>query len=103
MFPTRKPRMREDMTWTETFNCDICGKQKSNINHWWLIWTEPYSPHPAAPTRNLLKIYPWENMAAHDATVKHLCGQACLQKFVDRWLNTEIVTSNPHAVTAAHH
>jgi hypothetical protein len=29
-------------------------------------------------------------MLAHDATAKHLCGQACLQKLVDRWLNAEM-------------
>ena len=78
------------VTWTETFNCDICGKQKGSTDHWWLAWTEPYSPHPQAPERHLFKIYPWENMLAHDATVKHLCGQACLQKLVDRWLNAEL-------------
>ena len=38
----------------------------------------------------MLKIYPWENMLAHDSTAKHLCGQACLQKLVDRWLNAEL-------------
>jgi hypothetical protein len=40
----------------------------------------------------MLKIYPWENMSAHDSTAKHLCGQACLQKLVDRWMNTEMAT-----------
>ena len=78
------------VTWTETFNCDICGKQKGSVDHWWLAWTEPYSPHREAPERQLFKIYPWENMMAHDATIKHLCGQACLQKLVDRWLNAEM-------------
>jgi hypothetical protein len=78
------------VTWTETFNCDICGKQKGSTDHWWLAWIELYSPHPEAPERHLFKIYPWENMLAHDATAKHLCGQACLQKLVDRWLNSEM-------------
>src|SRR4029077_6391216 len=75
----RRPKGSEvaGVTWTETFNCDICGKQKGSVDHWWLAWTELYSPHPEAPERHLLKIYPWENMMAHDATVKHLCGQAC--------------------------
>ena len=22
------------VTWTETFNCDICGKQKGSVDHW---------------------------------------------------------------------
>jgi len=82
----------EGVTWTETFNCDICGKQKGSVDHWWLAWSEPYRPHQEAPERPMLKIYPWENMSAHDSTAKHLCGQACLQKLVDRWMNTEMAT-----------
>jgi hypothetical protein len=85
------------LSWTETFNCDICGKQKGSTDHWWLAWSEPFSPHPDAPERNMLKIYPWENMLAHDASAKHLCGQACLQKLVDRWLNTEMNTTHGSA------
>jgi hypothetical protein len=76
------------VTWTETFNCDVCGK------HWWLVWTDPYRPHEEAIERQMLKIYPWENMSAHDANAKHLCGQACLQKLVERWLNTESASTS---------
>ena len=43
-----------------------------------------------AAERQMLKIYPWENMLAHDSTAKHFCGQACLRKPVDRWLNAEL-------------
>ena len=73
--PVRKSKSKEEVdgvTWTETFNCDICGKQKGSVDHWWLAWSELYSPHPEAPERHLFKIYPWENLTAHDGTVKHL-------------------------------
>ena len=90
--------MRGDMTWTETFNCDICGKQKGTVDHWWLAWSEPFVPHAEAPERHMLKVYPWENMLAHDANARHLCGQACLQKLVDRWMNGEMGIS--HAAAA---
>ena len=80
------------VSWTETFNCDICGKQKGSVDHWWLAWIDNYKPHEAATQRQMLKIFPWENMLAHDATAKHLCGQACLQKLVDRWMNS-VMTS----------
>ena len=90
--------MRGDMTWTETFNCDICGKQKGTVDHWWLAWSEPFLPHAEAPERPMLKVYPWENMLAHDADARHLCGQACLQKLVDRWMNGEMGAS--HAAAA---
>ena len=86
------------VTWTETFNCDICGKQKGNVDHWWLAWSEPYSPHDQAPRHQMLKIYPWENMTAHDANTKHLCGQACLQKLVDRWMNAEMASGGGNSL-----
>lgn len=50
-------------------------------------------PYPDAPERPTLKIYPWENMSAHDADVKHLCGQACIQTMVARWMNTTMNTA----------
>src|SRR5262249_4590277 len=86
--------------WGETFYCCNCWQQKRTVDHWWLAWSEPYSPHPDAPERHMFKIYPWENMLAHDSMAKHLCGQACLQKLVDRWLNVEMGTSHaaaPHS------
>jgi hypothetical protein len=89
------------LTWTETFNCDVCGKQKGTVDHWWLAWSEPYSPHAEAPERHMFKIYPWENMLAHDSLAKHLCGQACLQKLVDRWLNVELGASHGAAAHPA--
>lgn len=79
------------MTWTETFHCEICGKQKGSVDHWWLAWNESYRPpYPDAVELPILKVYPWENMSAHDADVKHLCGQACLQTLVARWMNRTI-------------
>jgi glutathionylspermidine synthase len=44
----------------------------------------------------MFKVYPWENMLAHDAQAKHLCGQACLQKLLDRWLNAEMTDEIRH-------
>lgn len=86
------------MAWTETFECDICGKQKGSVNHWWLAWTEAYRPNAEAAERQMLKIYAWENMSAHDARAKHLCGQACLQKLVDRWMTIEMSPGGIHSV-----
>jgi hypothetical protein len=87
------------MTWTETFHCEICGKQKGSVDHWWLVWTDKYRPpYEDANERPILKIYPWETMSAHDADVKHLCGQACLQTLVARWMNTTM--SSGHSIAA---
>jgi hypothetical protein len=40
-------------------------------------------------------------MLAHDASTKHLCGQACLQKLVDRWLNAEMGVGHSTGAHAA--
>jgi hypothetical protein len=87
------------MTWTETFHCEICGKQKGSVDHWWLVWADKYRPpYQDATEHPILKIYPWETMSAHDADVKHLCGQACLQTLVARWMNATM--SSGHSMTA---
>lgn len=91
------------VTWTETFNCDICGKPKGSVDHWWLAWNEACQPHREAKERHMLKIYPWDNMMAHDANAKHLCGQACLQKFVDRWMNSEMSHIHSNVIGIAQH
>ena len=66
----------------------------------WTEWTEwTHRPHQEAPERQMLKIFTWENMLAHDANAKHLCGQACLQKLVDRWMNAEM----PHSGASGAH
>jgi glutathionylspermidine synthase len=77
----------------------MCGKQKGTVDHWWLAWIEKYQPHNDAASRQLFKIYPWENMMAHDASAKHLCGQACLHKYMDRWIDESMhpATAHPHA------
>lgn len=92
------------MTWTETFHCEICGKQKGSVDHWWLAWTDRYkAPYEGSPERPMLKIYPWENMCAHDADVKHLCGQACLQTLVARWMNATMSVAHQPATSGAAH
>jgi hypothetical protein len=39
-----------------------------------------------------------ESKNPEDVLAKHLCGQACLQKLVDRWLNVEL--GNTHAAAS---
>jgi hypothetical protein len=76
------------MAWTETFSCDVCGKEKNEeANDWWLAWEEETSPLPDVK-QPVLKITHWSGFLSHDATAKHLCGARCAQTLLDRWMHT---------------
>lgn len=75
------------MAWTETFRCNVCGKEKSDeADDWWLAWEEEISPMPEA-RQPMLKITHWNNLLSHDATAMHLCGGSCAHTMLDRWLH----------------
>lgn len=76
------------MAWTETFCCDICGKEKHEESEdWWLAWDEEISPTPEVH-QPMLKVTHWNSFLAHDSTAKHLCGGRCAHTLLDRWLHT---------------
>ena len=62
---------------SETYACDICGKQKGDVNHWWM-----YDP-PKGP-QQCFGIWEWDNDCA--AGLKHACGQECVIKAVNEWM-----------------
>ncbi len=75
------------MAFTETYHCDVCGKQKKETeDDWWLAWTENYSPADDMPAQPLLKLTPWNLLLSHGAEIKHLCGARCAQTQMDRWM-----------------
>ncbi|HVW76640.1 MAG TPA: hypothetical protein VHB45_03440 [Alloacidobacterium sp.] len=75
------------MAFTETFRCDICGKEKSEaFEDWWLAWTQALSPMPDAPPLPQLRYTPWDVLLSHDANVRHLCGSRCAQTLMGRWM-----------------
>jgi hypothetical protein len=75
------------MAFTETFHCDVCGKEKSEESEdWWLAWAERVSPVPDGNSLPQLRIVPWDVLLSHDAEVKHLCGARCAQTLMDRWM-----------------
>jgi hypothetical protein len=77
------------MAWTETFSCNICGKEKSEeARDWWLAWEEFTSPTPNGEVP-VLKVAPWNTLLSHDSTAKHLCGGRCVQTLLDRWMHSE--------------
>jgi len=76
------------MAWTETFLCNVCGKEKSEeANDWWLAWEEEMSPLPNVE-QPMLKVTHWNDFLSHDASARHLCGARCAQTLLDRWMRT---------------
>ena len=38
--------------WTESFKCNICGKQRTSFaNDWWIAWTDDVQPADNEPRR----------------------------------------------------
>jgi len=69
---------------TETrTQCDMCGVDKKEVNHWWKVVKVDASkrndPH--------LRVYKAE-VNLGDSLHKDVCGQSCLHRLVDRWMET---------------
>jgi hypothetical protein len=63
--------------------CSQCGVQKREINHWWFAWTERAGQR--------LCIIPWQSDEGliHEPKVQKLCGQNCVLKFTQQYLDSE--------------
>ncbi len=68
---------------SETYACDICGKQKGDVNHWWVGTATEIGSHRS------FVVYPWpcgRGEVAVGKRVNHLCGQQCAIQAVSEWL-----------------
>jgi hypothetical protein len=75
------------MAWTETYQCDVCGRAKNDDHDdWWLAWTETISPAPNEQKQPVMRITPWSVLLSHSSEVVHLCGSRCAQTRLDRWM-----------------
>jgi len=66
------------MRHTSVFTCDICERAKGAVNHWWIAYSDA----------GLLVVSAWNEDLASAEYTKHLCGNGCTQKMVERWLAT---------------
>jgi hypothetical protein len=88
------------MKHTSAFSCDVCGRAKGAVNHWWMITPARaampgigamgLSAGPQLPVEQLV-ISAWNDELASDPAVRHSCGNGCTQKMLERWLATGIV------------
>lgn len=53
-----------------TVICDICGAEKREVNHWWVGWKSENERIIIAPSEK------------GDKRCVHLCGSACVHKWV---------------------
>jgi hypothetical protein len=80
-------RHEEEMAWTETYHCDVCGRAKNeDQNDWWLGWTETISPTPESE-QPVMRFTPWSQLLSHSPEVCHFCGARCAQTGLDRWMS----------------
>jgi hypothetical protein len=65
-----------------TYNCDICGAQRKEANHWFVAVT--------SSARVLFTT--WTSAERNDRfdsdNVKYLCGQSCAHKLLDQFLQS---------------
>lgn len=58
--------------------CDVCGKHKGSVNHWWLAWTDG----------GTFEVESFRQTDA-DTIPQHLCGQDCVIKAVNKWMQEQ--------------
>lgn len=78
----------------QAISCDICGTEKRQTNHWFVAWE----------SEGELRITGWTARTRLRATAKHLCGQACLHKLADDFMERIIARSaRPDPAASADH
>jgi len=70
----------------EAATCDVCGKSRGEVNHWYLripstVWREPGRPNPLA-----FVLAEWDDEIAREPGVGHLCGAGCAATALSRAL-----------------
>lgn len=65
-----------------TYHCDICGAERKEANHWFLVEEIP---------NGCLMLIPWDipqSEGFRDQTqFKHVCGETCAHSIVDAWMS----------------
>lgn len=62
-----------------TFQCDGCGIQKGETNHWFRWKERP----------NQFGVGAWDASPEPTSDEKHLCSDACVVKAVQGWLSAQ--------------
>jgi len=60
----------------QAISCDVCGTEKKQTNHWFVAYEQGGE----------LRVSGWSSRNRLRAGSKHLCGQACLHKLADDFM-----------------
>ena len=63
----------------EVFTCDICGKERGQVNHWFLAYG----------SGGYQVFYRWDEVPPKTTGVKHLCGAECAHSLLSRFLEAK--------------
>lgn len=61
--------------------CSQCGTAKRETNHWYFSWIE------RGGLRLCIVAWSFDPELVHEASVQKLCGQQCVQKAVQQYLD----------------
>jgi hypothetical protein len=90
------------MTWTESFQCNICGKKKGDVDHWWISWVDIVQPSDVEEPKPKLQLLPWSELMARHPDVVHLCGGGCALKEAERWMTSTSEAARERAAEQAY-
>lgn len=75
------------MAFSESYHCDVCGQEKSEADQdWWLVWSDVFTPPRNEVSQPMLLVTAWNTLQAHTAGTQHVCGAACAQTLLNRWM-----------------
>lgn len=75
------------MAFSESYHCDVCGKEKQESSHdWWLTWDDVFQPPGSEHGQPMLQVTAWNVLQAHAAGTRHVCGASCAQTLLNRWM-----------------
>lgn len=88
------------MSYSESYECDVCGNKKGEGGDWWLAWVDCFQGEKPDEDQPLIKLTRWQKQHAHSAGVKHLCGARCAGTFMDRWMSEQHEDPEAHCASA---
>jgi hypothetical protein len=68
--------------------CDLCGTEKKEVNHWFLVRLMHYTDGID------MKISRYSDSKALRPGAKAICGQSCLHKIVSQTFDSQLITGD---------
>ena len=67
----------KNTSYTESYECDVCGNKKGERDLWWLSFSDCIPGSSPDDTIPVIKFSRFDISHSHDKTVKHICGAQC--------------------------